>query len=158
MWITLTSERLVLIYRCNIGTYSVNQAYSMAILETEEWVSVWTALLWKPKGSLKRGGRQWKLDYISFLGVCSKGYTITYLPPIKKTSRFTDSYFGLIANIQNALPDGAIFVWPWKMISVSVRYLFYQSMDENIKTWPLRFLAKENPNVEKALFNWPIML
>ena len=26
------------------------------------------------------------------------------------------------------------------------------------KTWPLRFPAKENPNMEKALFEWPIML
>ena len=43
----------------------------------------------------------------------------------------------------------AIFVWPWKMVSVSVRYLFYQPMDEKIKTWPLRFPAKENPNTEK---------
>ena len=33
------------------------------------------------------------------------------------------------------------------MVSVSVRYLFYQPMDENIKTnWTLRFPAKENPN------------
>ena len=32
-------------------------------------------------------------------------------------------------------------------------------MDEKIKTWTLFFLpAKENPNMEKALFNWPIML
>ena len=31
-------------------------------------------------------------------------------------------------------------------------------MDEKIKRWPLRFPAKENPNVEKALFDWPIML
>ena len=31
--------------------------------------------------------------------------------------------------------DGAIFVWPWKMDSVSVRYLIYQPMDEKIKTW-----------------------
>ena len=31
-------------------------------------------------------------------------------------------------------------------------------MDEKIKTWPLRFLAKENPNMEKALFDWPIVL
>ena len=31
-------------------------------------------------------------------------------------------------------------------------------MDEKIKTWPLRFPAKENPNMEKELFNWPIML
>ena len=54
--------------------------------------------------------------------------------------------------------DRAIFVWPWKMVSVSVRYLFYQPMDEKIKTWPLRFPAKENPNMEKALFDWPIVL
>ena len=44
------------------------------------------------------------------------------------------------------------------MVSVSVRYLFYQPMDEKIKTWPLRFSAKENPNMEKTLFNWPIGL
>ena len=43
------------------------------------------------------------------------------------------------------------------MVSVSVRYLFYQPMDEKIKTWPLRFPAKENPNMEKALFDWPIV-
>ena len=39
-----------------------------------------------------------------------------------------------------------------------VRYLFYQPMDEKIKTWTLRFAAKENPNMEKALFDWPIVL
>ena len=39
-----------------------------------------------------------------------------------------------------------------------VRYLFYQPVDEKIKTWPLRFPAKENPNMEKALFDWPIVL
>ena len=27
-----------------------------------------------------------------------------------------------------------------------------------IKTWTLRFHAKENPNMEKALFDWPIVL
>ena len=43
------------------------------------------------------------------------------------------------------------------MVSVIVHYLFYQPMDEKIKTWPLRFLAKENPNMEKELFDWPIM-
>ena len=37
-------------------------------------------------------------------------------------------------------------------------YLFYQLMDEKIKTWPLRFLAKENLNMEKALFDWPIVV
>ena len=31
-------------------------------------------------------------------------------------------------------------------------------MDKKIKTWPLRFPAKENPNMEKALFDWPIVL
>ena len=44
------------------------------------------------------------------------------------------------------------------MVSVSVRYLFYQPMDEKIKTWTLRFPAKENPNMEKELFDWPIVL
>ena len=44
------------------------------------------------------------------------------------------------------------------MVSVIVRYLFYQPVDEKIKTWPLRFPAKENPNMEKALFDWPIVL
>ena len=44
-----------------------------------------------------------------------------------------------------------------KMVSISVRYLFYQPMDEKIKTWTLRFPAKENPNMEKALFDWSIV-
>ena len=35
---------------------------------------------------------------------------------------------------------------------------FYQPMYEKIKTWTLRFPAKENPNMEKALFDWPIVL
>ena len=51
-----------------------------------------------------------------------------------------------------------IFVWPWKMVSVSVLYLFYQPMYKKIKTWPLRFHAKQNPNMAKALFDWPIVL
>ena len=51
-----------------------------------------------------------------------------------------------------------IFLWPWKMVLLSVWYLFYQPMDEKIKTWPLRFPAKENPNMEKAFFDWPIVL
>ena len=59
---------------------------------------------------------------------------------------------------ENWLSDRAISVWPWKMVSVSVCYLFYQPMDEKIKTWPLRFPAKENPHMEKTLFDWPIVL
>ena len=31
-------------------------------------------------------------------------------------------------------------------------------MDGKNKTWTLRFPAKENPNMEKALFDWPIVL
>ena len=31
-------------------------------------------------------------------------------------------------------------------------------MDGKIKTWTLRFPARENPNMEKALFDWPIVL
>ena len=46
--------------------------------------------------------------------------------------------------------DRAIFVWPWKMVSVSVRYyLFCQPINVKIKTWSLRFPAKQNPNMEK---------
>ena len=44
------------------------------------------------------------------------------------------------------------------MVPVSVCYLFYQPMEEKIKTWPLCFPTKEKPNMEKALFDWPIML
>ena len=56
------------------------------------------------------------------------------------------------------LQDRAIFVWSWKMDSVGVHYLFDQPIDEKIKTWLLRFPAKENPYMEMALFNWPIVL
>ena len=44
------------------------------------------------------------------------------------------------------------------MASVSARYLFYQPMDEKIKTWTLRFPAKENLKMENALLDWPIVL
>ena len=33
-----------------------------------------------------------------------------------------------------------------------------QPMDEEIRTWTLRFPTTENPNIEKALFDWPIVL
>ena len=39
-----------------------------------------------------------------------------------------------------------------RMVSVSVRYLIYQPMDEKIKTCTLRFPAKENPNMEAFSF------
>ena len=44
------------------------------------------------------------------------------------------------------------------MVSVSVRHLFHKPMDEKIKTWTLRFPAKENPSMEKVFFDWPIVL
>jgi len=44
------------------------------------------------------------------------------------------------------------------MVSLSVSYLFYQPMDEKIKTWTLLFSAKGNPNMEKGLFDCPIVL
>ena len=74
------------------------------------------------------------------------------------------------------LENRAVFVWSWNenarakqkpqtngnraiwLVSVSVRYLFYQPMDEKIKTWTFRFPAKENPSMEKALFDWPMVL
>ena len=40
------------------------------------------------------------------------------------------------------------------MVSLSVRYLSYQPMDEKIKTWTLCFPAKQNPNMGKVLFYW----
>ena len=43
------------------------------------------------------------------------------------------------------------------MASVSARYLFYQPMDEKIKTWTLHFPTKENLKMENALFDWPIV-
>ena len=45
-----------------------------------------------------------------------------------------------------------------KMVSVRVRYLFYKPINDKMKTWPLRFLAKKTPNIEKALFDWPNVL
>ena len=44
------------------------------------------------------------------------------------------------------------------MVLVNVCYLFYQPVDEKIKTWTLRFLTKENLDMEKALFDRPIVL
>ena len=44
------------------------------------------------------------------------------------------------------------------MVSVIFRYLFFRPMDEKIKTWTLRFPPKENPNMEEAVLDWPIVL
>ena len=89
----------------------------------------------------------WLLDRILCFFVCLS-VSIRYellsaLPPVRRNHLSTNR---------------AIFVWPWKMVSVSVRYFFLQPVDEKIKTWTLRFPAKENPNMEKALFDWAILL
>ena len=47
------------------------------------------------------------------------------------------------------------------MFSGSVRYLFYDFINQwmkRFKKWNLHFPAKENPNMEKALFDWQIVL
>ena len=36
--------------------------------------------------------------------------------------------------------------------------LFYQPMDEKIKTSPLSYPVKENLRIKKVLFDWPIVL
>ena len=43
-----------------------------------------------------------------------------------------------------------ILVWPWKMVSVSVCYMFYQPIDDKIKTCPPRFPAKENCSIGQS--------
>ena len=35
---------------------------------------------------------------------------------------------------------------------------FISQLTKKVKPWPLRFPAKENPNMEQALFDWPIFL
>ena len=44
------------------------------------------------------------------------------------------------------------------MVSVSVCYLFYQLTDEKIKTRRLFVSRQKTPHMEKALFDWPIVL
>ena len=44
------------------------------------------------------------------------------------------------------------------MVSVSVRSLFHQPMDGKKKNMDSLFSRQRNPNMEKALFDWPIVL
>ena len=69
--------------------------------------------------------------------------------PIRKYSIFSESSFPIKVSKGEKIPIGE-----------SVSYLFYHPTDEKIKTWPLRFPAKENPNTEKAraLFDWLVVL
>ena len=49
----------------------------------------------------------------------------------------------------------AIFAWPWKMVSVSVHYLFCRPKDQKMDS---SFSRQRKPDKEKVLFDWPIVL
>ena len=52
----------------------------------------------------------------------------------------------------------AIFEWPWKMVSVSVRYCFISQWMKRSKHRLFVFPPKKTLIMEKALFDWPIVL
>ena len=56
-----------------------------------------------------------------------------------------------------AFVEKKVQCFPGCLFFGNMRHLFYQPMDEKIKTWP-HFPAKENPNMRKTLFDWPIVL
>ena len=65
------------------------------------------------------------------------------VPNLKKNLDSTSFYFTGQSDFRMTLKSGF----------GTVRYFFYQPVDENIKTWTLCF-----PNKENALFDWPIVL
>ena len=85
----------------------------------------------------------WEICHCS-LWKTQKGWQIEIMAVKKWRKR---SGFVLYLNFNDSAFTAvrAILVWLWKMVSVSVHYLFYQPMDEKIKTWTLRFAAKEKP-------------
>ena len=74
---------------------------------------------------------------------------LTSIVDLKMKNTLLSYLYCLLSDFRMTLKNGRF---------VSVRYLFYQPMDEKIKTWPFRFPADENPNIEKALFDWSIVL
>ena len=56
--------------------------------------------------------------------------------------------------------DRAIFVWPWNMVQVkcSLFVLSASGWKDRSKHGLFVFPTKENLNMEKALFDWPIVL
>ena len=83
--------------------------------------------------------------------ILMKGWATNIIVILVKNQRpIREPFLESTINFSIQKSNRAIFVWPWKMVSVNVRCLFYQPMDEKNKTWPLRFPAKENPNIEKA--------
>ena len=84
--------------------------------------------------SLWKTQKSWQMEIMAVKKCRKRSGFVLYL-------YFNDSAFTAVR---------AIFVWPWKTVSVSVHYLFYQPMDEKIKTWTLSFSAKENAITEKV--------
>ena len=74
---------------------------------------------------------------------------LTSIVDLKMKNTLLSYLYCLLSDFRMTLKNGRF---------VSVPYLFYQPMDEKIKTWPFRFPANENPNIEKALFDWSIVL
>ena len=69
---------------------------------------------------------------------------LTSIVDLKMKNTLLSCLYCLLSDFRMTLKNGRF---------ISVRYLFYQPMDEKIKTWPFRFAAKENLNMDKALFD-----
>ena len=65
-----------------------------------------------------------------------------------------------VNNIKHVFADKAYsdFRMTFKNVFGECSLFVLSVTDEKIKTWTLRFPAKENPNMEKALFDWPTVL
>ena len=100
--------------------------------------------------------KAWEICHCS-LWKTQKGWQMEIMA-VKKLSKRSGFVLYLYFNNSAFTAVRVIFVWPWKTVSVSVHYLFYQPMDEKIKTWTLSFSAKENAITEKVSFDWPIVL
>ena len=82
--------------------------------------------------------------------------TITELAQnnVPKTSIFERFWSYLALNCKGCLKSD---LWLWNGFGKCLLFVL-SANGWMIKTWPLRFPAKENPNMEKALFDWPIVL
>ena len=67
-------------------------------------------------------------------------------------------YNGSLVHFTRTLSVEPLSDFRMTLVSVNFRHLFYQPMEEKIKTWTLRLPAKEISDMEKALFHWPIVL
>ena len=122
-----------------------------------KWAPFQTLGLWKDRDltcwNIWKG---WEICHCS-LWKTQKGWQMEIMV-VKKWRKRSGFVLYLYFNDSAFTAVRVIFVWPWKTVSVSVHYLFYQPMDEKIKTWTLSFSAKENAITEKVSFDWPIVL